>query len=142
MNEFLGQSGNIFYIINKDFNEAMSFNTYGHKVDATMTVNKAISNCSNVIPVDIISILGTALQTVGKDYSEIYFQGNKASLNSPYLSIFSALRGKIHSLGGRYYIRKEEGYVQVLILTEKNTISKEDIESSIGKKLNWSSICN
>lgn len=142
MKEFLGQNGNIFYLINQDYGEAMSFDLYGHKIEDITSVERAVANCLSIKPIDILSILGTSMPVVGKDYSEIYFKGERCSLNMSYLSVFAMIRSNIKSLGGRYYIRREEGYSQVILALEKDSITKGNIESLIGKKLSWSLLIN
>lgn len=140
MREYLGQNGNAFYIINQDYDEAASFDIYGHELESNLTATRAVSNCISVEPVDVISLLGTSLTVVGSDYSEIYFNGKSASLSMPYLTVFAKIKKGIRSIGGRYYFRKSEGYSQVLLTVKKDTVTEELLSELIGIKLSWKSL--
>lgn len=136
MNEFLGQSGNVFYIINQDFDEACSFNTLGNEIESGLTARRAAVNCLKVDPIDVISILGTNSVT-GDSYSEVYFNGYSAPVNESALQVFASIRKGIRSIGGRYYYRKSDEYSQIFLTVKKDTATKEFLESLIGKKLTW-----
>lgn len=142
MREFLGQNGNTFYIINQDFNEAASFDTYGKELSSDMSATLAASSCLRVEPIDVLSLLGTSGIVVGSEYTEIYFDGYSAPIDMQYLQVFAKLRGSVRSIGGRYYFRNSDGYSQVILTLTKNSVSKELIESLIGKKLKWSKLGN
>lgn len=140
MREYLGQNGNTFYIINQDYNEAVSFDIYGHELESNMTATRAVSGCLKVEPVDIVSLLGTSLTVVGSDYSEIYFNGKTASLSLPYLTVFAKLRKGIRSIGGRYYFRKSEGYTQVVLAVKKDTVTEDLLSELIEVELKWKTL--
>lgn len=139
MREYLGQNGNVFYIINQDYDEAASFDIYGHEL-SNLSATRAVSSCLSIKPVDVISLLGTSLTVVGSDYSEIYFNGKSASLSMPYLTVFAKIKKGVRSIGGRYYFRNSEGYSQVLLTVEKDTVTEELISELIGIKLSWKSL--
>lgn len=137
MKEFLGQSGNIFYIINQDFDEACSFDVLGNEVESDLQVGRAVTSCSSVSPIDVVSILGTSGIIVGEDYTEVYFNGYSASVNKPHIQVFSAIRKGIRSIGGRYYLRRREGYSQIIMAVKKGTVTKDFLADLIGTKLHW-----
>lgn len=131
MQEFYWVSGNLHYIYSKDFNEIRSFNSFGELQDEGMP-----TRCSNMLSVDILSILGES----GKKYSEVYFSGKTSEVNKGYLDVYSALDKIVKKESYLVYkVSHGKNVVQILLVLVKNTSTIEQI-SSVIECSDWVSI--
>lgn len=132
MNEYIGKSGRITYIVSRESEEACSFNSFGEKIEM-VDVGYAIVSSKFYEPVDILSVLGEPVTPV----CEIYFNNEVAVVKGNYFDVYHKLKDlslMMNSIPLR--IPHESNVMQLLIPYRKGAISKNYINSKI-PNLKW-----
>lgn len=133
MEQYLGIKGNTHYLINKDNNEAYSFDNFGTSISKCSANSALVELMGKCFEVDILSILGEQ----GSNKCELYFNGYTAIVNNPYLDVYAKLNKFVKRRNHIIYSIKYPNKVkQILLPLVKDSISCSQISSLFGI-LNW-----
>lgn len=127
--EYIGIRGNTYYLLDKDSDEAYSFNDKGTAINKCSSKDALIELMGKCYEVDIISILGEQ----GSKVCELYFNGETITLDMPYLDVYARLNSHITRFNHIIYTIKHSNRVkQILIPLVKHTITIGKLKSILG----------
>lgn len=138
---YIGTKGNIYYIINKETEEAAYFSAFGELQGITTSRLALIDVFNKTIDVDIVSILGNSLYNT----SDVLFNNRRVVVNKKYtevLSVFQKSLGHLKQNSILYRVpHVEVNMSQVILVFKKGTINTDIISDYLGiSKTSWSNL--
>ena len=133
MQEFLATKGNIHYLINIDYDEAMSFDCFGN-CQGSVTGKYAVLNSISRTEVNILSVIGDQISGV----CNVYFDGYEGTVGRSAFDVARDASKKLQVATYRTYrVQRDDlspGIRQLLIPIKKDTIPADGVFAQLGVK--------
>lgn len=131
--EYLATKGNVHYLINVDYDEAMSFDSFGN-CQGEVSGKFAVFNSISRTEVNILSVIGDQISGI----CNVYYNGYEGTVSRSAFDVARDASKKLQVASYRIYRVKRDdlspGIRQLLIPLKKDSAPVDSIFSQLGVK--------